>query len=189
MVKQSSAKIIAFVGMPGAGKTSAIDYLSEKNIPRVYFGGVVLDALTSEGYEINPANEKMMREKLRRTHGNDVIVNRIITQIEDLIGAGQKQILADGLYSWTEYKALKQAFAHQVIVVGVTAPRKVRHKRLALRPVRPLNRDEASKRDWAEIENLEKGGPIAVADYYVNNNEDLDFLHSQIDELTKEINF
>lgn len=52
----------------------------------------------------------MMREKLRRTHGNDVIVNRIITQIEDLIGAGQKQILADGLYSWTEYKALKQAF-------------------------------------------------------------------------------
>ena len=36
--------------MPGAGKTSAIEYLVKKNIPKVYFGRVVLDALKEEGY-------------------------------------------------------------------------------------------------------------------------------------------
>ena len=189
MNKISNSQILAFVGMPGAGKTSAIDYLTQKNIPKVYFGGVVLDALRDEGYEINEVNEKMMREKLRRTYGNDVIVNRIIAQIEDLIEAGQKQILADGLYTWTEYKALKQAFAHQVVVVGVITPRIERHKRLANRPVRPLTREEASSRDWAEIENLEKGGPIAAADYYVLNDGDLEHLYDQIDQLIKEIKF
>ena len=66
MHKQHISKIIAFVGMPGAGKTSAIEYLVKKNIPKVYFGGVVLDALKEEGYELNETNEKMMREKLRR---------------------------------------------------------------------------------------------------------------------------
>ena len=183
MNKQYTSKIIAFVGMPGAGKTSAIDYLVKKNIPKVYFGGVVLDALKEEGYELNEVYEKMMREKLRREHGNDVIVNRIIMQIEDLIDAGQKEILADGLYSWTEYKALKQAFAHQVIVVGVVTPRAERHKRLSTRPIRPINREEASKRDWAEIEKHEKGGPIAIADYYVVNNGSLGHFHDQIDDL------
>lgn len=185
----NQAKILAFVGMPGAGKTSAIEYLSEKNIPKVYFGGVVLDALKEAGHELTAENEKMMREKLRQDHGKDVVVNRIITQIEDLIDAGQKQILADGLYSWTEYKALKQAFNQQVIVVGVITSRAKRHKRLSNRPVRPLNRDEASKRDWAEIENLEKGGPIAIADYYIINNGELEALYKQIDDLIKEIKF
>ena len=183
MNKQYTSKIIAFVGMPGAGKTSAIDYLVKKNIPKVYFGGVVLDALKEEGYELNETNEKMMREKLRQENGNDVIVSRIIMQIEDLINAGQKEILADGLYSWTEYKALKQAFSHQVIVVGIVAPRAERHKRLSTRPIRPINRDAAAKRDWAEIENLEKGGPIAIADYYVVNNGSLGHFHDQIDDL------
>ena len=183
MHKQHISKVIAFVGMPGAGKTSAIEYLVKKNIPKVHFGGVVLDALKEEGYELNETNEKMMREKLRREHGSDVIVTRIITQIEDLINAGQKEILADGLYSWTEFKTLKQAFAHQVIVIGVVTPRAERHKRLAEREIRPINRDEAAKRDWAEIESLEKGGPIAIADYYIVNNGSLGHFHDQIDEI------
>ncbi len=183
------ATILAFVGMPGAGKTSAIDYLSKQGMPKVYFGGVVLDALKAEGFEITPENEKMMREKLRLEHGNDVIVTRIITQIEDLINAGQKNILADGLYSWTEYKALKDAFSNEVTVVGIATPRAVRHKRLAERPLRPLNRTEASRRDYSEIEKLEKGGPLAIADHYVTNYGNLEEFYQQIDKLVKKINF
>ena len=46
---------------------------------------------------------------------------------------------------------------------------------------RSLTGDEALKRDWAEIENLEKGGPIAIADHYIINTDSLDALYSQID--------
>ena len=33
--KSTSIKIIAFVGMSGSGKRSAVDFLKQKNIPQV----------------------------------------------------------------------------------------------------------------------------------------------------------
>ena len=46
-----------------------------------------------------------------------------------------------------------------------------------------MSKKEIDERDWAEIENLEKGGPIAIADYFVHNDKDLDSLHKQLDEV------
>jgi hypothetical protein len=37
------------------------------------------------------------------------------------------------------------------------------------RVVRPLEPDEARKRDFAELEKLNKGGPIAIADRLILN--------------------
>lgn len=189
MSEHSDTKIIAFVGLTGSGKSASVEYLTDKGYPKVYFGGVVLDAMTAVGLEHTQENEKPFREELRRREGKDFIVNRIIDQIHDLIAAGQHRIVADGLYSWTEYKALKKTFPGELTVVAVVASKHLRHHRLSRRPVRPLNQEEASKRDWAEIENLEKGGPIAIADYYVINNQSLDELHQQIDDILAKIKF
>lgn len=181
MSDAKNVKIIAFVGMPGAGKSSAVDYVTAKGYPKVYFGGVVLQALKDAGLEQTPANERMMREKLRQEEGPDVIVARIAQQLRDLIAAGQRRIIADGLYSWTEYKYLKHAFPGEMNLIAILAPRSLRHRRLSKRPVRPLQPQEALERDWAEIENLEKGGPIAIADHYIINTGDLTHLYTQID--------
>ena len=183
------AKILAFVGMPGAGKSSAVDYVTQKGIPKVYFGGVILQAMKDAGLEPTPANEQLMREKLRAEEGNDVVVKRIAKQIHNLIEAGQRHIIADGLYSWTEYKYLKHEFPGEMNVVAIIAPRSVRHKRLSERPNRPLTKDEALKRDWAEIEKLEKGGPIAIADHYLNNTGSLEELHKNIDHELTDLQF
>jgi len=48
-----------------------------------------------------------------------------------------------------------------------------------------LTAEETDRRDAAEIENLEKGGPIAAADYYVTNEGDLDALRASYEELKK----
>ncbi len=189
MSRHNNVKVIAFVGLPGVGKSSAVDYLTAKGYPKVYFGGVVLQALKDAGLDVTPANEKFMREKLRADEGNDVIVNRIVKQIDELIAAGQRRIIADGLYSWTEYKILKREFSGELTVVAIVAPRHLRHRRLAQRPVRPLTAAEAGARDWAEIENLEKGGPIAIADHTIINNKDLDHLYEQLDEELEHIKF
>jgi dephospho-CoA kinase len=52
----------------------------------------------------------------------------------------------------------------------------IRYPRLAGRPVRPLTAEEAASRDKSEIENLNKGGPIAMADYVIPNEHNLDDL-------------
>lgn len=182
-------KIITFVGLTGAGKSAATDYVTSKGYPKVYFGGIVLDAMTEAGLEHTQENEKPFREELRKREGNDFIAKRIIKQIHGLIEAGQHRIVADGLYSWTEYKALKHEFPGELHVVALVAPKKLRHHRLSIRPIRPLTQTEADQRDWAEIENIEKGGPIAIADHYIMNDGDFDKLYEQIDSVLNQIVF
>ncbi len=182
-------KIIAFVGLAGAGKSSAVDYLKGKGFPGAYFGGVVLDAMTAAGLEHTQENEKPFRKKLRVEEGKDFIAKRIIQQIHNLINAGQYHIVADGLYSWTEYKTLKKEFPGELIVVAIVAPKHLRHHRLTNRPVRPLTIEEANKRDWAEIEDIEKGGPIAIADRYIINDGNINQLHEKVEQLADEIGF
>ena len=189
MKHTNNTKIVAFVGLTGSGKSSAVEYLTAKGYPKVYFGGIVLDAMTKAGLEHTQENEKPFREELREREGKDFVVNRIVTQIQDLINAGQHRIIADGLYTWTEYKILKRAFPGELTVVAVVAPKHLRHHRLTMRPVRPLTVEEANQRDWAEIENLEKGGPIAIADHYIINNGNLDHFHEQIDTELDHIKF
>ena len=107
---KNSVKIVGLVGLAGSGKSEAVRYIKSKRYPHVYFGGVVLQAIKDAGLEINPANEKLMRHKLRDDYGKDVIVNKIVEQINKLIESGQKRIIADGIYSWTEYKILQNLY-------------------------------------------------------------------------------
>ncbi len=182
-------KLLAFVGLTGSGKSEAVNYVCEKGYPKVYFGGVVLGAMKEAGLEWTEANEKQFREDIRVREGKDFVVNRIIKEVHDLIDAGQRRIVADGLYTWTEYKALKHAFPGELTVVAVVAPKHLRHHRLTQRPIRPLTIEEANSRDWAEIENLEKGGPIAIADYYLHNDSGIDALHDRINLLLNDVKF
>lgn len=185
----ANVKIIAFVGLTGSGKSEAANYIIAKGYPRVYFGGVILNAMKEAGIDWTEANERAFREKIRAREGKDFVVKRIIKEIHDLINAGQRHIVADGLYTWTEYKALKREFSSALTVAAIVAPKRLRHHRLTTRPVRPLTIEEASSRDWAEIENLEKGGPIAIADYFVHNDGDISKLHQQLDDVCAAIHF
>lgn len=176
-------KVIVFVGMPGAGKSSCVDFLTKKGIPSVYFGGITLDEIKARGLEINAENERIVREDLRANAGKDVYAKRIIQKIEGLKDDGHKIIVADGLYSWTEYKAFKEHFNKNALIIAIAAPRKLRHKRLAGRPKRPLTEVEVSNREYAEIENIEKGGPIANADYTIVNDSDISQLLNSLEKV------
>ena len=189
MISDRKLNIIAFVGLCGSGKTTATEYITEKGFPKVYFGGVILTELEKAGLEYNEENGRKIREELRQKNGRDFVVKQIIQQIYKLKNSGQHDIVADGLYSWTEYKALKHEFPGEITVVAIYTPRHLRHHRLSMRTERPLNEFDADGRDWAEIENLEKGGPIAMADYTIVNDGDIEKLHSQIDEIISDINF
>lgn len=182
-------KIIAFVGLAGSGKSASVDYAVSKGYPKVCFGNVVLNAMDKIGLEHTEENERPFREELRAQEGKDFLAKQIITQIENLIKAGQHRIVIDGLYSWTEYKTLKNAFPGELTVTAIVSKKKLRHRRLMNRPTRPISQAEANRRDWAEIENLEKGGPIAIADYYLTNDGNLEDLNDQVNKSLEEIEF
>lgn len=189
--KEKDIKILAIVGMSGSGKSVVVDHLTSKGFPKVYFGGMIYKEMERRGIERTPdgESEKKFREMIRETEGKDWVVNQVIAETKDLILAGQKRIILDGLYTWTEYKTLKHEFPGQVSVLAVVVDKGLRHKRVGKRAERPFNTEEIQERDRSEIENLEKGGPIAMADYYVLNNSSVEDLNLNVDEVLKKIEF
>ncbi|MDB5163390.1 MAG: putative Dephospho-CoA kinaselike protein [Candidatus Saccharibacteria bacterium] len=182
-------KLVTFVGMPGAGKSSCVDHMTAKGLPSVYFGGITIDEVKRRGLEVNEVNEKIVREDIRAKEGAGAYANRIIAQVEELAGQGHTKVIADGLYTWTEYKIFKEKFGDNAIIIAIAAPRKIRHERLANRPIRPLTDAEVTAREYAEIENIEKGGPIANADYTLVNDASPQDLLSKLDSVLQTVNF
>ena len=130
-----------------------------------------MDKLKEEGLEINPENEKMMREKLRSMYGMGAFAQLLLPKIEKNNKIGN--VVLDGLYSWDELKILKEKFPNMV-VLAIICDKDLRYSRLQNREFRPLTREQAINRDISEIENLAKAGPIAYADYFILNNDDID---------------
>ncbi len=183
-------KIIAIVGMCGSGKSVASDYLVSKGYKKVYFGGVTMEKLKENNMEINPENEKYMREKLRAELGMAAYAKILLPRIKEY--AKENDVVLDGLYSWDEYVVLKKELGNSMQVIAIIADKNLRYSRLITREIRPLTNDEAIKRDVSEIENLAKGGPIAIADYFLLNNgsvenyiQELDNILERIDENAK----
>ena len=190
-IKDKDVKILAIVGMSGSGKSVVVDHLTNLGLPKIYFGGMIYKEMEKRGIErtADGESEKHFREMIRETEGKDWVVRQVIESTKNLIAAGQKRIVLDGLYTWTEYRILKKEFPGQMTVLAVVVDKSIRHKRVAKRPERPFNAEEIQERDRSEVENLEKGGPIAMADYYLLNNGSVEALEKDVDEVLKKIDF
>jgi dephospho-CoA kinase len=160
--------VITIVGMAGSGKSTFAEVCSAHGIPIVYFGGVVTREVGRRGLPLNQENEKAVREEFRAADGMAAIAKRVLPEILAAHEAGQ-DVALDGLYSWSELMLLKERLGYSLVTVAVHAPTALRLQRLAERPVRPLTISEVEARDRAEIENIEKGGPIAAADHVLLN--------------------
>ncbi len=193
MIQSNSNKIIAIVGMCGAGKSQVADYLVAQGYSYLRFGQITLDLIKTQGLEVNEVNEKKIREGLREQHGMGAYAVVNIPKIDELLQVGP--VVVDGLYSWTEYKVLKEKYSDNLRVLAVYAPPQVRYDRLTQRQhnaqtdqavrFRAMTREQAEKRDYAEIENIEKGGPIVMANYTIVNDGDFAKLYQQIDNFLK----
>ena len=176
-------KIVAIVGMCGSGKSIASEYLENMGYKKVYFGGVTMEKLKEDGLEVTPDNEKMMREKLRNEMGMAAYAIVLLPRIKEY--AINNDVVLDGLYSWDELMVLQKEF--DMTTIAIVADKDIRYKRLSERIVRPFNREDATKRDLSEIENLAKAGPIAYADYYIFNNGSVNDFHKRLEEILKNI--
>lgn len=172
-------KVIAIVGMAGAGKSTAGEYLVKKGFSSIRFGSVIDDAIKEAGLPWTAENNVIFRKKVREEGMNAVAV-RLYPKIESMMKENDN-ILLDGLYSWEEYKYLIEKIP-QLTLLCIYAKPETRYKRLANRKERKFTADEAKKRDITEIEDVNKGGPIAISDYLIKNESTNDELEKNLDE-------
>ena len=184
-----SNKIVFIVGMAGSGKSLVSDELVRQGFGFLRFGQITLDKIKEDGLEVNQVNEKKIREGFRKEHGMAAFALLNIPKFDELLK--ESNVVGDGLYSWSEYKVLKEKYKDSMYVIAVYASPETRYQRLENRGVendekqrfRSTTKEESKLRDYAEIENIEKGGPIAMADFTIVNTRTIEELKQKVLEI------
>ncbi|MGD1039885.1 MAG: AAA family ATPase [Dehalococcoidales bacterium] len=170
-------KVIALVGMAGSGKSEVARLFEKNGYRRIRFGDVTDIEVAKRGLPLNEANERQVREQLRRELGMAAYARLNLPRIDEALF--NSNVIVDGLYSWEEYVLLKDYYGERLKLVAVYSSPTTRASRLAVRRIRPLTAQEAADRDKNEIEVINKGGPIALADYTIINESSLKDLKEQ----------
>jgi len=178
-------KVVSIVGMTGSGKSEVSRIFEKSGFTRVRFGDVTDEEIKKRGLVQNEKNERYIRELLRENNNMDIYARLNLPKIESALE--QSNVVIDGLYSWEEYKFLKDYYKDNLHMVAVYASPGTRHMRLTTRANRALNPEEAISRDREEIEDINKGGPIAIADFTIINESSLGDLRNEVSKVISKL--
>lgn len=171
-------KLVAIVGMAGAGKSEVARIFAKNGFIKIRFGDITDEEVKKRGLKLNEENERHVRELLRKKYGMAAYAILNLSRID--LALKQSSVAIDGLYSWDEYLLLKNYFGKNLYVVAVWASPKTRYGRLTARAERGLTLEEAASRDKAEVEKIGKSGPIAMADFTIINESSLKNLEKEV---------
>jgi dephospho-CoA kinase len=178
-------KVVSVVGMTGSGKSEVAGIFKDNGFFAVRFGDVTDEEVKKQGLELNEQNERHARENLRERYGMAAYAQLNLPRIDTALKTSD--VVADGLYSWEEYTYFKMHYGDAFVVVAVWSSPDTRYARLSRRGHRPLTPGEAASRDHAEIENLNKGGPIAMADFTIINESSMAHLEQEVKRIIQSL--
>jgi len=174
-------KVISIVGMAGSGKSEVARIFESNGFAKVRFGDITDKEISKRGLELKEENERYIRQQMRKEHGMSAYAKLSLSRIDYLLKS--EDVVVDGLYSWEEYTLMKSRYGADFYVVAVWSSPEKRYERLTIRNVRPLTVEEAVSRDIAEIEDTNKGGPIAMANFFIINGSSLEDLKKQTERV------
>jgi dephospho-CoA kinase len=164
--------IVALTGMPGAGKSTVANHLSQKGIPLLIMGDVVRQAAENDGLEPTSDNLSRLMFTLRKRNGPEAVAHLIINKIK-LMKKQNKQfdvVVVDGIRSMAEVDVLGRIGTVKLLAIHGSTITRYTHVRERGRSDVPSNIDEFDKRDKLEME-VGISNAIALADETISNND------------------
>ncbi len=176
--------VVGMVGMPGAGKSVAVEAARENFYSVVAMGDVVREETRKRKLELNPENIGMVMLDLRKTKGADVIAEECVARIEQAQGS---KIIVDGLRSLDEAQVFKRRFLNFRLLAVHAAP-ETRFVRLKARGRSddPTSWEVFRERDMREL-SVGLGNAIALADYMLTNERDKEDLKARVADVLAEV--
>ena len=175
-------KVIGIVGLPGSGKSTALEFVKEI-APIITMGDVVRDEVIRRGLEITPVTLGEISKQIRLESGSQIVAKKCIEEIKRI---NETTVFIDGIRSMDEVLLFKEYWNFQII--AVICDEDVRYKRLSDRGRSDdtLIFDDILERDRREV-NFGLTEVIGHADYKVQNNSDTKSLKKNIREVIENI--
>lgn len=163
--------VLAFTGMPGSGKSHAVDLAKQRDLPIVRMGDLVRREAKRRDLEMSEADVGRIAVEMRDKEGDDVWAVRTLSEIQDQPG---DVVIVDGVRGFAEVERFREDLGGDFVLVAVHASPDTRWQR-----VRDRGRDddvtsfeEFKARDEREL-GFGLGTAIALADVLLVNEADL----------------
>lgn len=176
-------KIIGFCGLPGAGKTTAIEAIEDLG-KIVTMGDVIRRELINRDIELTDDNLGIIAKELRNKGGDEIIAEKCLELIDTCCQS--ENVFIDGIRSKAEVDVFKRRGKFPVIAVETSL--NLRHKRIADR-ARSDDSNEVSEikeRDLREI-GFGLNEVIKDADFHIYNEGNVEELKMQTRKIVLEI--
>ena len=166
-------KVIGFTGLPGSGKSTAIEAIRELGTI-ITMGDVVREEAKKRGIEPTDENLGEIARELRKEGGNEIVAQKCV---ELIIESECEVIFIDGVRSLSEVNVFRKTWKFPLIATVIDE--NIRFKRLHERGRTddPKILDELRKRDEREV-SFGLKDVIEIADYKIENT-------STVEELQK----
>lgn len=179
-------RVIAFVGLPLSGKSTASKVAEEMGIPVVCMGDIVREEAKRRGLALTDENLGKIANELRQKEGMDAIAKRCIPIIREK-GKDIGVVVIDGIRGIAEVERFKKEFGNDFILINIEAPLEVRFQRALKRgrsdDIKSI--EELKRRDERELSwNMSEA--IKIANFTIENTSSLeDFREKVRDILTQ----
>jgi len=176
--------VICLAGMPGSGKSIIVKVAKECGYNVVVMGDMIREEAERRRLEPNPENLGKIMLELRQKEGPAVIAKRCMPKIKQAI---RDRVIIDGIRSLDEVEEFKRHFPKFSLIAVHSSP-ETRFRRLyrRRRSDDPENWGVFRERDMREL-SVGLGNVIAMAEYIIVNEEELEALKEKIREILRRV--
>jgi predicted RNA binding protein with dsRBD fold (UPF0201 family)/cytidylate kinase len=179
-------KLIAFVGYPLSGKSTAAEIAREIGIPVVVMGDIVREEVRNRNLELTDENAGRVANELREKEGMDAIARRCVPRIRE-VGKERGIVVVDGIRGIAEVERFKNEFGDDFILVGVESSLEKRFERGKTRrreddasTLEELKLRDQREESWGLREALDR------CDIVIENESDLESFREKVEAILKE---
>ena len=178
-------KVIVIVGMPGSGKTEALNVIAENGIPVFNMGDVItkIEPKKRSIEKIDEYIENEIRRNIRKKFGPAAVA---VVIAEEIGKSDAETIAISGLHSFAELEYFRQKF-NDLHLIAIEASREIRFKRLLKRDYRSLDKEAFEHREKRYSEDFDIHEIMEQAEYKIKNEKSLEDLKKDVERLLDEI--
>jgi len=129
-------RVIGFTGMPGSGKSEAMEVAKARGHPVVRMGDLIWEEVERQGLPRDAKHVGQVAGAMREAHGKDVWSRRTVERVREVLAKSTKPhqvVLIDGIRNFEEVETFRHELGREFLLVAIHTDPDHRFQRMVRR--------------------------------------------------------